>query len=62
MLRVSMRRHCAVKLPGYRSAVTRFGEAVGASRLSPLSRLAVAGRGDARCCAPSMPLRRASGF
>jgi hypothetical protein len=35
----SVARQCAGKLPGYRTQRTRFGDSVGASRLSPLARL-----------------------
>ena len=42
MYRLSMSRQCAGKLPAYRTERTRYGGCVGASRISPLSRLAAA--------------------
>jgi hypothetical protein len=39
--RHSVTRQCSVKLPGYRTEQTRFGDIVGASRLSPFARLGI---------------------
>jgi hypothetical protein len=63
LLRHSVSRQCAGKLPGYRTAQTRFGDVVGASRLSPFTRLGISPSLDApsregrAVAAPGAPLR-----
>jgi hypothetical protein len=42
--RYPMNRQCTGKLPGYRAERTRFGDGVGSSRVSPLTRLGVSGQ------------------